>query len=248
MRQRVFAYRHDPPPHFSRGRPRGKIGSPVNPPGPTDTRVSTAGAWLGVGIAVRAAAGALAHFAPLVLVAGIPLFVDVLDRSARAQEVPPEFMRVADLWLELTTVVGPYARAIGGSGVLVGLLLFVAAGFLMRGAETGRRIVRVLLVAHVAHSIAATVWGVSIALGPGAEWARRYAKAFTELREALPGIEERFPAAIDGSIAPTLAIMLAGVGALGLVLDALLFWLAGGPSARGWCTARRGVASTPGPR
>jgi hypothetical protein len=207
------------------------------PPPPAPERVSTAGTWLGVGVAVRGAAGAVAHFAPLVAVSGVPLLVELIDRKARAQEVPPEFLRVTDLWLELTTILGPYARAAGGSGVLLGLLLFVASAFLVRGSEAGRRATRLLLVASAVHTVFATVWLSSIALGPMAEWMPRYVKAISDLQGAWPGIEDRFPVAFADSGWPSVAVYLV-VSLASLALDGLLIWLAGRAFAREWCAAR----------
>jgi hypothetical protein len=211
------------------------VTQPGTPPAPAS--VSTAGAWLGVGIGARSALGAVTHFVPLVVAAGTPLIVDLIDRSARAQEVPPEIMRVTELWLELATIVGPYARTAAAAGVLIGLALFVSAGFLVRGSETGRRLTRVLLVAQAAHSVAATAWAASILLGPMADWTRRYAAAMSELQDALPGIEEQFPAAFVGSGWPSVAAC-ALVCVLSLGIDAVLFWLAGRTNARAWCAAR----------
>lgn len=206
-------------------------------PPPAPARVSTAGAWLGVGIGARAALGAAAHFVPLLFVAGIPLVVEVIDRNARAQEVPPEFVRVTDLWLDLTQILGPYARAAGGAGVLIGVMLFVASGFLVRGADLGRKAARVLLVAGAAHSIVAAVWLSSIAVGPFAEWTQRYVKALTELQDAIPGIEDRFPVgfAVPGWLNVASCVFTCVVS---LALDGVIFWLAGRKFARDWCAAR----------
>ncbi len=206
-------------------------------PPPAPARVSTGGAWLGVAIAARAAAGAVAHFVPLLMVAGVPLVVDLFDRDARAQEVPPEFMHVTDLWLDLAQILGPYARAAGGAGVLVGVVLFVAAGFLVRGSNVARRTSRVLLVLQAAHSVAAAVWLSSLALGPLADWSERYAKAITELQDALPGLENRFPGAFREAQWLNVAAYALLCG-LSLALDATLFWLAGRGFARDWCAAR----------
>jgi hypothetical protein len=200
-------------------------------------RVSTAGAWLGVGIGARAALGAAGWFVPLLLVAGIPLVVDVIDRNARAQEVPPEVVRVTDLWLDLAQILGPYARAAGGAGVLIAVSLFVASGFLVRGADLSRKVVRGLLVAGAAHSIVAAVWLSSIAVGPLAEWTQRYVKALTELQDAIPGIEDRFPGGLvdAGWLNVATCVVMCVVS---LALDGVLFWLAGRKFARDWCAAR----------
>jgi hypothetical protein len=200
-------------------------------------RVPTAGAWLGVGIAARGALGAIAHFVPLLLVAGIPLLVDLLDRQARAQEAPPEWARVTDLWLDLAQVLGPFARIAGGSGAMLGVVLFVAAVFLVRGSDVARRACRVLLVMHAAHSIAAAVWFASVATGPLAEWEERYAKAITDLQDVAPGIQENVFAAFRALQSMNAVGQVAC--AVSLAFDALLFWLAGRASARAWCDARK---------
>lgn len=186
---------------------------------------------------MNAALGAMVNFVPLLAVAGVPLAVDVIDRSARAQEVPPEFVRVTDLWLEATTILGRYAHMAGGSGVLLGVVLFVAAGLFVRGSEWGRRATRVLLVVHAVHWIAATAWAVSIVMGPWADWSARHAKALSDLQEAWPGTQERFPVAMMGSEWPS-AVSCVVVGLFGLGVDALLYWAAGTRTARDWCAAR----------
>ena len=200
-------------------------------------RVPTAGAWLGAGIAARGAFGAIAHFVPILLVAGIPLLVDLIDRNARAHEAPPEWARVTDLWLDLAQVLGPFARVAGGSGVMLGVVLFVAAVFLVRGSGFARRACRFLLVLHAAHSIAATVWLSSIAAGPLADWEERYAKALTELQDVMPGIQENVFAAFRALQSMHAVGTLSC--AVSLAFDALLFWLAGRASARDWCAARK---------
>lgn len=196
---------------------------------------------------MRAAASAVVYLVPLVFVAGLPLFVDVIDRNARAQEVPPEFVRWTDLWLELTSILRSYAHVAAGSGVVVGILLFVAAAFLMRGSEAGRRATRWFLVAAAAHTVLATAWTCALVLGPMAGWTQRYAKSLSELQDAVPGIEHRFPFAFGGIDWPRVALCVC-VGLMTLALDALLFWLAGRPFAHGWCAARaaRHPVATPG--
>ena len=203
-----------------------------------------------MGVGARAALGAVIHFVPLVVAAGIPLIVHQIDRNPRAQEVPQEFMRVTDLWLEFATILSPYARTAGAAGVLIGLALFVAAGFLVRGSDAGRRVTRGLLVLQAVQTIAAAAWAASVVLGPMADWARRYATAISELQEAWPGIEERFPSAFDGSGWPSIA-GCAVVCVVSLALDGALIWLTGGTNARAWCAARakgRAVATPPAPR
>lgn len=199
-------------------------------------RVSTAGAWLGAGISARGAFGAVAHFVPLLLVAGIPLLVDLWDRNARAQEAPPEWARVTDLWLDLAQILGQFARVAGGSGVMLGVVLFAAAVFLVRGSGAARQACRVLLVLHAAHSVAATVWLSSLAAGPLAEWEERYAKALTDLHDVMPGIQENVLAGFRALQSMDAVVRL--LCAVSLVFDALLFWLAGRAGAREWCAAR----------
>ena len=206
-------------------------------------RVSTGGAWLGVAIAARAAIGAVVHFTPLLVSAGIPLVVDVFDRNSRAQEVPRELARVTDLWLDFAQLLRPYAHAAGGTGVLLCLLLFVAAGFLVRGSNAGRQVSRGLLVVVAAHSIAATVWFSSLATGPLAEWAARHAKAWSELEDMMPGIEERFPAALREPWWLNVSVYWCAC-VLGLAFDAAFLWLAGKAFARDWCAARADRSAT----
>ena len=206
-------------------------------PPPAAARVSKAGAWLGVGIGARAAFGAVVCFLPLLLVAGIPLFVELIDRNARAQEVPPEFVRVTDLWLDLAQILGPYARTVGGAGVLMGVVLFVASGFLVRGADLARKVARVLLVLSAAHSIVSAVWLSSLAVGPLAEWTQRYVKALSDLEDVVPGLESRLPPGFaDSGWFNVASCVITCV--VSLAIDGTLFWLAGRKFAREWCAAR----------
>lgn len=212
--------------------------------------VSTAGAWLGLGVAVRAALCVVSGIAGLVVCGLVPLLVDWVGRSAEAGDAPPEFARLLGLLLELVTVLGPYTTIAGGAAIAIGLLMFAAAVALVAGSDRGRRAARVLLVADVVHSVAASVWLLVLWTGPLGDWNDRYLKTVTSLLDAAPLAEERMP--VDLHATNLMNVVSLGVSLVfSVAIASVLCWLGGRPFARRWCgTDEPGtpVASGTGPR
>ena len=195
---------------------------------------------MALGVAARAAFGLVASLVPLVVTAALPLVVDrfdrAIERSAASSDVPPQFAAAMDLLLELAALLRPFAQAVAASGAAIGVALFVAALMLLRRSDTGRRAARVLLVADALHSITAAAWLVVLVRSTLGAWNERYQATIGEVLDALPNHGARLPIDVRFQAwthpAPWAAWCAAGVAAC-----AALFWLAGRPAVRDWCSA-----------
>ncbi len=213
-------------------------------------RVSTSGAWLGLGLAVRAALCVLSGIAGLVVTGLVTLLVDRLGRTRDVNDLPPEVGAMLGVLAELTTIFEPYARVAGGAAIGIGCLMFAASALLVAGSDRGRRAVRALLVADMLHSGAATAWLVVLWLGPLGDWHARLLQSVMDMNEAVPGSEISVPAGYQAStLLNLLSVGVSLVFSLGIA--GVLYWLAGRPFARRWCEARgsgTAIATGPGPR
>jgi hypothetical protein len=218
-------------------------------PAPAALPVSTGGAWLGLGIAARAALCVASAAMTFVTASGIELMVDGVTSIVDADERTPQIDRLFDIWLDGAAVIRPYARIVGATGVLAGLALFVAAALVVRGNEMARRASRVLLVVDALHSLAAGAWLVVLCLTKLAEWNLRYQAVLVEIVE-IGGDRDRIRAWTE--IGDRLNAAFYGGWAVASAAVALLLgWFAGRPFVRDWCAARSGISpvdARPGPR
>lgn len=213
-------------------------------------RTPTGGAWLGLGIAARAALSVAIGMTTLATAGGISVAVDFISRRVDPADRPPQLGKLFDVMLDGAAILAPYSRIAGASGVAIGAALFVAAALLVRGSETARRATRALLVVEAAHSIAAAAWLAVLACTTLAEWNDRYQSALAEVIEVLPGGGRQMPAVfrIEGW---TNAVFYGVWGAVSAGVVLTLCWLAGRPFVREWCSARQTrspVASAAVPR
>ena len=209
----------------------------VPPPIRAAQHTPTGGAWLGVGIAARAAMSVATAMTTLATAAGIAVAVDFFSSMGDPADRPPQAGKLFDVMLDGAAILAPYARIAGGSGVVIGVALFVAAAMVVRGSETGRRAARALLVVEAAHSIAAAAWIAVLSCTTLARWNERYQAAVAEFVEVLPGGARRMPLVfrIEGW---TNAVFYGAWGIVSASVVLTLCWLAGRPFAREWCAAR----------
>lgn len=200
-------------------------------------RASAGGAWLGLGIAVRAALCVMSGILGLVVLGVVPLAVDWIASQAERSEVPPEVFRTFDLLVEFTTVLEPYVHLAGGTAIGIGLLQFAAGVGMIAGNESWRRAARALLVADVVHSVAATAWLGVLWLGPLQDLNERYLKSVSELMESSHAPFRGTP--MDFQASALLNLVSLGVSLVfSLAMAGVFFWLAGRPFARLWCEPR----------
>ena len=202
---------------------------------------STGGAWLGVGVAVRAAFVVFTSVIILGTVALIPVLVDWVARTVEQQagstDVPPPFAKLLDLWLEMASILHPYAIAVGLCGACLGVVLFGAAFGLVRGSDLARRAARVLLVADAILTAGATAWIVHLSFTRLEEWTVRYLATFKEFTQAMPNGRVALTFDIEGAAWMNAAFYVL-LAVIALAITGTLYWLAGKPFARDWCAAR----------
>lgn len=211
-------------------------------PASRPVHVGEGGAWLGLGVAVRAALAVAGSVLPLLAVSGLWIVIDQVDRGVAREggwsAVPPEASQFVDLLVQAGEILRTYALAMGLSGAALGLLLFLFAVGLQRGSDFSRRVVRVLLAADALHTFAGGVWVVLLTIRDLGPWMQRYQAAVARLVEMsgrgqmkfpMPGL--MMPATIQ-AIPQVAVTLVSGAMALGLL------WLAGRPFVRDWCAAR----------
>jgi hypothetical protein len=208
------------------------------------------GAWLGLGIAARAALSVATASATLATAAGLTLAVDGLGTVGRSEERPPEWGRLLDVLLDGAAILAPYSRIAGLTGIAVGVALFVAAAMLVGGSETARRATRVLLVVEAVHSAADAAWIAVLSCTTLVAWQVRYQQAVAEFLEASSGRRGGIPV-LPHMNGWTGAVVCGVWGVVSAGVALVLWWLAGRAFARDWCAARERrspVATSGGPR
>lgn len=217
---------------------------PAARPDPAARPVPTGegGAWLGLGVAARAALAIVGSLVPLMMVCGLWILLEQIDRKVSREggwaAVPPEGTQLVDLLAQGGDILRSYALLMGLSGAALGLLLFVAAVGLQRGSEFARRATRALLAADALHTFAGGAWVVVLTIRDLGPWMQSYQATTQRLMEMNGRGQAKFP--MQGLMLPASmqAVPQVVMTLLSAGMALLLLWLAGRPFVRDWCRAR----------